>query len=310
MKKLFLVALMWATQCAFAQSNPIRIVFVGDIMLDETPGQYIKRGKDPFQFFAPILDAADITIGNLECAIGTSGKKEDKPFTFMANPRVIPVLKKHFTSVSLANNHSVDYGTKPFEHMLNLLDNAGLSYFGGGRNIRAAHQPVLFNVKGKRIAILGYNEFFPRSFEALDDRAGIAWSDDDYVMYDIQQAKDKYQADYVIVFPHWGIEHEKTASTRQVALAHLMIDHGADAVIGGHPHVTQNTEIYKGKPIFYSLGNFVFNGFDDDDANTGWVVRLTLDDNQPIQSETFVAKLDRNGIPRPAKNQRELTTEH
>lgn len=307
MKKLLLVALMWIAQSAFAEDNSITMVFVGDIMLDEAPGRYIKHGKDPFKSFASILDSADITIGNLECAVGTSGIKEDKPFTFMANPRVIPVLKKHFSSVSLANNHSVDYGTQSFEQMLNLLDRSGLSYFGGGRDIKAAHQPVVFNVKGKRIAILGYNEFFPRSFEALDDRPGIAWSEDDYVVYDIQQSKEKYQADYVIVFPHWGIEHEKVASSRQVALAHLMIDHGADAVIGGHPHVTQNTETYKGKPIFYSLGNFVFNGFDDDDSNTGWLVRLRLQDDRPIESEIIVAKLDKNGIPRHPTSLKTLT---
>lgn len=298
MKKLFLVSLIWLSQSAFAQSNPITMAFVGDMMLDETPGQYIKQGKDPFKAFESILDSSDISIGNLECAVGTSGKKEDKPYTFMANPRVIPVLKKHFSAVSLANNHSFDYGTKAFDQMLDLFDSRGLRYFGAGRNIKSAHQPAIFEVKGKRVAILGYSEFFPRSFEALDDRSGIAWSEDDYVVYDIKQAKEKYQADYVIVFPHWGIEHEKIASTRQVNLAHLMIDSGADAVIGGHPHVTQNVETYKNKPIFYSLGNFVFNGFDDDDSNTGWVVRLTLEDNQPIKSETFVAKLDMNGIPR------------
>lgn len=297
-KKQFLVSLIWLAQSAFAQSNPITMAFVGDMMLDETPGQYIKQGKDPFKAFESILDSSDISIGNLECAVGTSGKKEDKPYTFMANPRVIPVLKKHFSAVSLANNHSFDYGTKAFDQMLDLLDSRGLRYFGAGRNIKSAHQPAIFEVKGKRVAILGYSEFFPRSFEALDDRSGIAWSEDDYVVYDIKQAKEKYQADYVIVFPHWGIEHEKFASTRQVNLAHLMIDSGADAVIGGHPHVTQNIETYKNKPIFYSLGNFVFNGFDDDDSNTGWVVRLTLEDNQPIKSETFVAKLDMNGIPR------------
>jgi len=276
------------------------MAFVGDIMLDETPGQYIRQGKDPFQAFASILDSSDITIGNLECAVGTKGKKEDKPFTFMANPRVLPVLKKHFSAVSLANNHSADYGPEAFVQTMALLDRSGVAYFGGGKNIEAAHQPRVFEVKGKRIAVLGYNEFFPRSFEALDDRAGIAWSENDYVVYDIKQAKEHHKADYVIVFPHWGIEHEKIASSRQVALAHLMIDSGADAVIGGHPHVTQNIETYKGKPIFYSLGNFVFNGFDDDDSNTGWLVRLTLQDNQPIESEIVIAKLDKKGIPKPA----------
>ena len=300
MNRFILSALLCLSQVVYAQSSPITMAFVGDIMLDETPGQYIRQGKDPFQAFASILDSSDISIGNLECAVGTKGKREDKPFTFMANPRVLPVVKKHFSAVSLANNHSADFGPEAFVQTMALLDKAGVPYFGGGKNIEAAHQPRIFDVKGKRIAVLGYNEFFPRSFEALDDRAGIAWSEDDYVVYDIKQAKNQYKADYVIIFPHWGIEHEKIASSRQVALAHLMIDSGADAVIGGHPHVTQNTETYKGKPIFYSLGNFVFNGFDDDDSNTGWLVRLTLRDDHPIESEVFIAKLDKKGIPQHA----------
>lgn len=299
MNRLMLFLFLFLSQAAQSQSLPITMVFVGDIMLDETPGEYIRKGKDPFKAFASILDSSDITIGNLECAVGTSGKKEDKPFTFMAHPRVLPVLKKHFTAVSLANNHSADFGTEAFIRTMALLDQSGPLYFGGGKTINDAHQPAIFDIKGQRIAVLGYNEFFPRSFEALHDRAGIAWSEDDYVVFDIKEAKRRHKADFVIVFPHWGIEHEKTASSRQVALAHLMIDNGADAVIGGHPHVTQNIETYKGKPIFYSLGNFVFNGFDDD-ANTGWLVRLTLRDDQPIASEVFVAKLDRQGIPKPA----------
>ena len=298
MNNIFVCAFLLISNLAFAGADTIKIAFVGDIMLDELPGQYIKKGKDPFKSFASILASSDITIGNLETVVGRGGKKEQKPYTFRAHPRVIPVLKKHFSAVSLANNHSADYGTKAFVQMMDLFDQKGLRYFGAGKNIVEAHEPIIFNVKGKRIAILGYNEFFPRSFEALDDRPGVAWSDDDYVRYDIRRAREHHKADLVIVFPHWGIEHEKVASSRQVALAHLMIDSGADAVIGGHPHVTQNIEIYKDKPIFYSLGNFVFNGFDDEDSNTGWLVRLDFGADSTIKFEIFVAKLDKNGIPR------------
>ena len=282
---------------ACAESAPIKIAFVGDVMLDEVPGQFIKKGKDPFKAFETLFASSDIAIANLECAVGTTGKPEDKPFTFGAHPRVIPILKKHFSAVSLANNHSADYGDKAFADMLNLLDKGGLKYFGGGRDIKSAHEPAILKVNGKTIAILGYVEFFPRSFEALDDRAGTAWSEDEYVVYDIKRAKEYYKADYVITFPHWGIEHEKIASPRQVALARLMIDSGADAVIGGHPHVTQNIEVYKGKPIFYSLGNFVFNGFDGDESTTGWAIQLKLSANSDITWDIHVARLAKNGVP-------------
>ena len=283
---------------AFAGTDPIKITFVGDIMLDELPGKYIKQGKDPFKDFKKIFGSSDLVVGNLESAISyKKGKAEKKPYTFKANPRVIPVLKKYFSAVSLANNHSFDYGENVFIDTMNLLRKNELKFFGAGNNIFEAHEPIIFFVKGKKIAILGYNEFYPRSFEALSDRPGVAWSEDDYVKEGIARAKNYYGADYIITFPHWGFEQEKTASKRQNDLARLMIDSGADAVIGGHPHVTQNIEIYKQKPIFYSLGNFVFNGFSDEDSNTGWIVVLTINENE-ITWLIHEAKLNHSGIPK------------
>lgn len=269
-------------------------------MFDERPGKLIKKGIDPFAPFADILHSADFRIGNLECVVATTGAARDKPYTFRAHPRVLPILKRHFTALSLANNHSGDFGPVAFREMLDLLDREGLLYFGGGRNLSDAHAPLLLERNGLRIALLGFNEFLPRSFEADFDKPGIAWSEDDQVQADIKNARIRYQADVVITFMHWGWEHKHLASKRQHQLAHLMIDSGADAVIGGHPHVTQNIEHYKGKPIFYSLGNFVFNGFSGKDNNTGWLLRLELDKQGVRQWKTYIAKIDHNGIPHPA----------
>lgn len=296
--RAILIMVLLHTGSVYAQSESIKIVFVGDIMLDDLPGKYIEEGKDPFASFSSLFKSADLTIGNLECVVGTTGIKEEKPFTLRAHPRVLPLIKNYFSAVSLANNHSGDYGPDAFSKMLDLLDEAGIKYFGGGKDIRSAHEPVLFDVKGKRIAILGYNLFFPRSFEALDDRPGSAWAEDDYVRADIKKAREIHKADIVITYPHWGWENQKFASINEVTLAHLMIDSGADAVIGGHPHVTQNIEVYKGKTIFYSLGNFVFDSFDTDDTNTGWAVEMTIDADSTISWKIFEAKLDGNGIPR------------
>jgi poly-gamma-glutamate capsule biosynthesis protein CapA/YwtB (metallophosphatase superfamily) len=105
----------------------------------------------------------------------------------------------------------------------------------------------------------------------------------------------------VIPVMHWGWEHEPTASKRQRELARLMIDAGADAVIGGHPHVTQDTEQYHDKPIIYSLGNFVFDGFSDPDNNTGWLLLMDLD-RQGVRSwRTVVATINSEGTPHPAR---------
>lgn len=278
----------------------VSIVFVGDIMLDDTPGKVVKNGRDPFMPTASILDTADIRVGNLESVIATTGAPEpDKPYTFRAHPRTLPLLKRHFDVLALANNHSGDYGSAAFNQMLGLFDQHGIAYFGGGRNLALAHKPLIIERKGLRIALLSYNEFFPRSFEADFDKPGIAWSENEQVQYDISLARSAYHADFVIPFMHWGWEHEPIASARQRQLARLMIDAGADAVVGGHPHVTQDVEQYKGKPIIYSLGNFVFDGFSSDENNTGWILRMELHREGVLGWRTVTVHIDHEGVPHP-----------
>lgn len=284
------------------QEEPVvSIAFVGDILLADTPGKVIKSGRDPFARTASILDAADIRVGNLECVVATGGTAvPDKPFTFRAHPRTLPVLKRHFDALALANNHSGDFGPVAFREMLDRLDQQGIAYFGGGRTLAAAHRPLIIERKGLRIALLSYNEFFPRSFEADADKPGIAWSEDEQVRLDIVTARSTHRADLVIPVMHWGWEHEPLASERQRQLARVMIDAGADAVVGGHPHVTQDVEQYRGKPIIYSLGNFLFDGFSDADNNTGWILRLELDRRGARAWRTFPVSIDHEGTPRPA----------
>jgi len=212
------------------------------------------------------------------------------------------LLKKYFDAVSLANNHTGDFGPAAFGQMLDFLNQAKIPYFGGGRDLQQAHTPLLFKRQGITIAVLGYNEFFPRSFEADVDRPGSAWSDDDQVVADIKAARQIHQADVVIPFMHWGVEDEPYATTRQQRLARLMIDAGADAVVGSHPHVTQNTEFYKGRPIVYSLGNFVFDGYSSLENTTGWALQLAVDKEGVRQARIHVARIDKYATPRPSRH--------
>ncbi len=285
-------------------TQDIKLVFVGDVMLADTPGRLIRAGKDPFRHFATELRDADLTIGNLECVISAKGRPIDKPYTFRAPKRALPLLKKYFNVVSLANNHTGDFGKAAFTDMLNTLDQQRIPYVGGGRHLRQAHQPFVREIKGKRIGLLAYNGFFPRSFEASENLPGSAWLDDDFVMHDIRHAKQQLGVDVLIVYPHWGWEYQKLASPRQRDMARRMIDSGADAVVGGHPHVTQDIEIYQGKPIFYSLGNFVFDGFHDEDTRTGWLLRLKLASDGLMDWHLVEAKIDRQGVPRPGRTLR------
>ncbi|MBS1159970.1 MAG: putative poly-gamma-glutamate biosynthesis enzyme [Proteobacteria bacterium] len=281
------------------QAEPLTLVFAGDIMLDDGPGRLIASGGDPLEPFAAILKAADYRIGNLECPIAESGQPLDnKIFSFRARPESVAVLTGRFDAMALANNHSGDYGQQAFTETIAHLDRAGIAHFGGGRNLAEAHQPLWIAKNGLKIAVLGYNEFKPRAFEAGADWPGIAWSEDDQVIADIRAAQAA-GADLIIPFMHWGWEKESLPGERQKKLARKMIDAGAALVVGGHPHVTQGAETYQGKPIIYSLGNFVFDGFDDPAARRGWLLRLRLDKSGVLFWDTLAAQMDDAGTPYP-----------
>lgn len=296
LRALLLICLL-AAQPANAES--VKLIFVGDIMLDDGPGQAIAAGRDPLAPFATLLAEADYRIGNLECPIATVGQPMDsKIYNFRAHPRVLSVLKGRFDALAVSNNHSGDYGQAAFLETLDHLKSIGVASFGGGRNLTEAHAPLWIEKNGLRIAVLGYNEFKPRSFEAGPHWPGIAWSEDSHVVADIRAARAA-GADLVIPFMHWGWENEPAPDARQRQLARLMIDAGAAAVVGGHPHVTQGTETYRGKPIIYSLGNFVFDGFDTPAGKLGWLLRLNVDRSGVLSWDTRAALMDEAGIPHP-----------
>ncbi len=284
---------------ALARAETVRLVFVGDVMLDDGPGRLIAAGGDPLAPMAPWLADADVRIGNLECPLATTGRPmASKIYTFRADPRAVRVLAGRFDAMSVANNHSGDYGKAAFLETLAVLDGAGIRYFGGGRNLAEAHAPLWLEKRGLRIAVLGYNEFKPRAFEAGASHPGIAWSEDGHVIADIRAARAA-GADVVIPFMHWGWEREPGPTPRQRRLARAMIDAGADAVVGSHPHVTQGAEVYRGKPIIYSLGNFVFDGFELPAAKVGWLLRMDIDKRGVRSWQTLAARMDEDGTPHP-----------
>jgi len=296
----FLATITYAVP-AEGQSGRVRLIMVGDIMIanDQETGQIINRGNDPFVPFAEVLKNADVAIGNLECVVAEHGEPVEKPYRYLADPKCLALLKQHFTAFSLANNHSGDFGKAAFARECDLLDQTGIKYFGGGRNKAEAHRPWIIERNGVRIAMLGYCEVFLKSFEALDNVPGVAWSEyDDEVLADIKAAREKYHADVVIPFMHWGWEGEPT-NEREKTFARKMIDAGADVVVGAHPHVTQGVEYYRGHLIVYSLGNFLFNGFDEEPTLKGWALRLTVDKRGMVAWDTVEARLDDHGVPHP-----------
>ncbi|MBK6637064.1 MAG: CapA family protein [Rhodocyclaceae bacterium] len=299
MMRNWLVSLWLVAGLAIAQPT-VRLAFVGDIMLDDGPGKTIAAGGDPLAHFDAWLRAADFAIGNLECPVAASGRAlESKIVTFRARPEAMRVLRGRFAALSLANNHAGDYGPEAFLETLGHVQTAGIHPFGGGRNLSEAHAPLWLEKHGLRIALLAYNEYKPRRFEASPTSPGVAWSEDSHVRRDIRAAKAA-GAHVVIPFMHWGWENERAPTERQRQLAALMIAAGADAVVGAHPHVTQGAELIAGKPVIWSLGNFVFDGFGPGPGREGWGLEMSVDRHGVSAWRVIHAAIDEAGTPTPA----------
>ena len=296
---LLLVAGVLATATnVTADEEPVRILFVGDIMLDGGPGHIVTNGGDPFAGVAAALADADLSIGNLECAIVRQGHAVDKPYAFRGPSAALPLLKRHFAAVSLANNHSGDWGKAGVLTELELLRETKLPYFGGGANLREARAPLVLTARRRRVALLGYNDFPPRAFAAGRSTPGTAWLVEKDVIADLKAARAR--ADLVLLFLHWGEELEPKPTAGQQTMARHFIEAGADAVIGSHSHLPQTVEWHQDRPIVYSLGNFVFDYFPyDPPVWKGWMVKLTFAQTAARPGlEIIPVELDPAGIPR------------
>lgn len=293
-----------ATSAEPSGDEQVRIKFVGDIMLDNGPGHAIVSGEDPFVHCAELLLDSDLTIGNLECVVGKGGKQVLKPYVFRAAKGSEQLIGKYFSAVSLANNHIKDFGEEGLVEAVRVLDKAKVLHFGAGKNETDARRPLIFERNGLRIALLGYNGFNRDYYAATETSPGTGSLDVEKMTADIRQAKKRDRADIVIPFLHWGEEMYAEPTPEQRTQARALVDAGASAVIGGHPHVTQTIDIYRGVPIIYSLGNFVFDYYPVDPPEwTGWIVELTFRKSGPADLLVTAVTLDRAGIPRPISHE-------
>lgn len=240
----------------------VDMTFVGDIMFsDKVEGLLKQQGYDyPYEFVRTYIEQADIAVANLETPITQKGTPaQDKEYVYRSSPEALPDFSQAgFDLVNLANNHSMDYGQDGLLDTLEQLRRIDIDYVGAGQDADEAYQYKIIEEKGFKIAFLGFSRVVPEvSWKADKDHPGVA------AMYDyrrpvqaIEQAQK--EADLVVVLAHWGVEREDLPVPYQEELAHRFIDAGADLIVGGHPHVLQGLEQYKGKWIAYSLGNFIF----------------------------------------------------
>lgn len=233
---------------------------VGDVMLGGRWERAVAQNGyfHAFEKIAPALQAGDITLANLEAPLTTRGREfVDKKYRFRVHPSAVEGLKKAgITVVTLANNHTMDYGAEGLSDTMAALKKADISFVGAGANLADAHIPLIADIRGTRVAVLGYSLTLPSEFWAGAKRPGTAPLLEKPAREQIAAARRL--ADIVIVTVHWGEEGNTRLREYQPRLARMMIDSGADAVIGHHPHILQGIERYKRGIIFYSLGNFAF----------------------------------------------------
>lgn len=275
---------------ALADAEEIVINAVGDIMLAGrwTPVLRKTGYTLPFGSVKAELAGGDINLANLECPIARRGTEfRSKKFRFRAEPEVARAIRSAgFNLVTLANNHSMDFGWPALAETFQYLNDAGIAWIGAGQNLGEARQMALYTIKEKKIAFLGYSLTQPIEFFAGRARPGTAPGYATMVTADIIKARQ--QADYVIVSFHWGKEASGAVQAYQRDTAHRAIEAGADVIIGHHPHVLQGVELYKKGIIFYSLGNFAFAS-KSATADVSAIVRLRLSD---AQREAEVLPLD------------------
>jgi poly-gamma-glutamate capsule biosynthesis protein CapA/YwtB (metallophosphatase superfamily) len=284
-------------------TKPITVTLAGDVMFEgDIKSQINKYGVDyPFKYVNTYFKKSDLTVVNLETSISTRGKAASKQFTFRANPSVVKGIKNSgIDVVSLANNHTLDYGTTALFDTMNYLKKSNIGTVGAGKNSQEAFSAQYRVINGKRIAIIGLSRVLPEaSWFASNTKAGIASAYSTNPMMNYVKTAVK-KSDYTIIMIHWNKERKDYPEDYARKLGKQFIDLGVDAVIGGHSHTLMGSEIYKGAPIYYSLGNFIFDGSSDPRGQESMIVRLTLQNNK-VASSIIPLKIVK-GIPRPVDN--------
>lgn len=240
----------------------VSVVFAGDVLLDRGVGEVIqKNGFDyPYEKIRPYLQSADIAVANLECPITNKGSPvlKDRHLIFRADVQNAAALKDAgFDILNLGNNHVMDYGSVGLTETLDILQKEGIKTAGAGPDSEKARKPVYIEKHGSKLGFLSYTTFPAEGYFYFPDRPDTARLIEDKLASEIADARRN--CDILAVSFHWGKEFDHFPGNDQVRLAHMAIDSGADIVIGHHPHVLQGVEKYKGRLIFYSLGNFVFD---------------------------------------------------
>lgn len=299
---LFLSAFVIMTGIMLLQKtrpDEITISLTGDIMLSRGVQRYLEEyGYDyPYEDVSELFLQDDLTIGNLECPITDNGNNANKAkrFLFKADKDNAAALKRAgFDCLNLANNHTMDYMSSGLHDTMACLDEQGLAYVGASENA-ALKKPYIFEKHGIRVGVLAYSALPAEGYFFNKDKPTIQYistMDFSGMEEDIAEA----ECDFLIVYFHWGIEYQPYKSDTQELIAKKAIDSGADFVVGAHPHVLQEPELYKDKYIYYSLGNFIFDKQIPPGTDETIILQLTLNHQGLVSVKEIPAVIKKGRI--------------
>lgn len=275
--------------CHSDKKQEVKILFLGDILLDRGVGERIEHlGID--HLFQPEMDSLfsqhDIIIGNLECPATHIDAPINKQFIFKADPAHLQALNEHgITHLNMANNHAMDQGRAGLVDTEANIRKFGMIPTGYGTTHEQACQPVLLVEEPRPIYLISSLQVPSENWTFLANEPCVCEASTSEIAAEIQALKSNSKNALVIVQLHWGAEHQVRPLMRQKEGARQLIDAGADCIVGHHPHVVQSIEWHQGKPIYYSIGNFIFD--QDRPINTkGIIVQVSIRETD-IQFDTI-----------------------
>lgn len=303
MKKKFFVLIILFILSSITFAENITISLVGDMCFDGKIEKRIDKfgGDFLFEGYREYINKSNIVIGNLETSVSERGSAlQGKSYTFRSSPKIIKILKKNRVKiVSIGNNHTLDYGVTAFKDTIKNLKKNGIGFSGGALNKSESNIFPYTVINGKKIGFLAFSRVVPNTnWHLKEDRAGIMG------IYPFQEKEAfeliksaKKKCDILIVSLHCGKERSLYPSAEEKRLTRKVADSGADIVMGHHTHTVQEYEYYKGKPIFYSLGNFVFTNSFRKECNKTVMAVLTINEKGKVKKIKMVRGEIVNNMP-------------
>lgn len=275
----FTSLILISCQCSNKETQTKKILFTGDLLLDRGVRERINQ-FDVDHLFRPEIDSVfkinDIVIANLECPATKLKQPINKRFIFRAEPEWLCKLKNHgITHLNLANNHSMDQGRNGLVDTETNIIKSGLIPLGFGINLKKACKAQILATTPRNIYLLSSLHVPSENWTYLENKPCVCEESFNSIAIRIEQLKKEDTNAVVIIQLHWGAEHKQVPLTAQKQQAYQLMDAGADCIIGHHTHTVQTIEYYKGKPIYYSIGNFIFDQSKPINSK-GLMVQLTV----------------------------------